>query len=117
MTQRGQDNRIDYVELNVQNIDDAKSFYGAVFGWTFTDYGPAYSSFFDGRLSGGFEVGDSRGPGGPLVVIYSTNLEALVASVLRHGGRIAEEIFEFPGGRRFHFSDPSGNILAVWSDQ
>jgi predicted enzyme related to lactoylglutathione lyase len=88
-----------------------------VFGWRFEDYGPDYTAFEDGRLNGGFEKADLVSPGGALVVLYATNLEAVQASVTKAGGRVVREPFEFSGGRRFHFSDPSGNELAVWSEQ
>ena len=117
MSRAEHDRRIDYVEFAVTDIAAAKRFYSAVFGWEFTDWGPDYSSFSDGRLEGGLRPGrDEAGPGGSLVVIYSTDLEAVEASIVANGGRIVQETFEFPGGRRFHFADPSGNELAVWSD-
>ena len=117
MSQAEQHRRIDYVEFGATDIEATKRFYSAVFGWEFTDYGPDYTSFADGRLSGGFaKVGNVAG-GGPLVVIYASDLEGLLASVKNAGGKITKEIFSFPGGRRFHFNDPNGNGLAVWSDQ
>jgi len=113
-----QDRRIDYVEFPAIDIGATKRFYGEVFGWKFEDYGPDYTSFRDGRLSGGFaRTGGDVPPGGPLVVIYATELEAMQAKVSEAGGKIVKEIFSFPGGRRFHFSDPNGNQLAVWSDR
>jgi len=111
------DRRIDYVELAVTDVEAAKRFYGDVFGWEFTDYGPDYCEFRDGRLSGGFTTGREVTPGGPLVIVYATDLEAVEAAVRGAGGRVVEPIFSFPGGRRFHFADPSGNVLAVWSDR
>ena len=112
------DNRIDYIEFSVTDIDTAKNFYSSVFGWQFTDYGPGYTSFEDGRLSGGFEQVDTHpGPSGVLVVIYSIDLEATELAVRNASGTIVKETFEFPGGRRFQFTDPSGNELAVWSDR
>jgi len=114
MTSHGQDRRIDYVEFDVTDIERAKAFYGAAFGWTFTDYGPAYCEFRDGRLSGGFAVGQPR-PGGPLVIVYADDLEAAQHRLERAGARISRPIFAFPGGRRFHFVDPDGYELAVWS--
>jgi predicted enzyme related to lactoylglutathione lyase len=117
MNQAEQDRRIDYIEFLTTNIDETKRFYSEVFGWEFTDYGPDYTSFSDGRLSGGFAVTSEVTGGGPLVVLYATNLEEIAARVRESGGRIARETFEFPGGRRFHFTDPSGNELAVWSDK
>jgi predicted enzyme related to lactoylglutathione lyase len=89
----------------------------ALFGWEITDYGPEYTSFTDGRLAGGFALASKVATGGPLIVLYATNLEEIEASIKESGGRIVGEPFEFPGGRRFHFADPSGNELAVWSDR
>ncbi|MFC2141318.1 VOC family protein [Acidobacteriota bacterium] len=111
------DKRIDYIELPTVDINEAKRFYGDVFGWKFVDYGPDYASFSDGRLNGGFRKEPSVQRGGPLIVLYSVNLETNKESVISAGGTIVTDIFEFPGGRRFHFTDPSGNELAVWSDK
>jgi len=108
--------RIDYIEFPATDIARIKGFYTGVFGWKFTDYGPDYTSFDDGRLAGGF----ARSPavrGGPLVVMYTADLEGMEAKVRAAGGKIVKAIFSFPGGRRFHFSDPSGNELAIWSDK
>ncbi len=115
--QAHQDLRIDYVEFSTSNMEESKRFYSNVFGWTFTDYGPDYASFSDGRLSGGLTLVADVTAGGPLVVVYAADLESLVSQVKKSGGRIVREVFEFPGGRRFHFADPSGNELAAWSDQ
>jgi predicted enzyme related to lactoylglutathione lyase len=117
MSQAEQDRRIDYVEFPATRMDETKAFYSAVFGWQFTDYGPDYTSFKDGRLSGGFSKSSQAPAGGALVVIYAADLSAIEAAVKEHGGQITRATFEFPGGRRFHFSDPSGNELAVWSDR
>jgi predicted enzyme related to lactoylglutathione lyase len=108
---------VDYIEFPSTNIEETKSFYTTVFGWEFTDYGPEYTSFTDGRLRGGFASAPAVAAGGPLVVLYATNLEEVEASIKESGGRIVKDTFEFPGGRRFHFTDPSGNELAVWSDR
>ena len=116
MSQREHDRRIDYIEFTVSDVAAAKRFYGTVFGWTFTDYGADYASFEDGRLTGGFRGGGSAKPGGPLVVIYATDLEAVLGAVKAAGGRIIQPTYDFPGGRRFHFQDPAGYELAVWSD-
>jgi predicted enzyme related to lactoylglutathione lyase len=116
MSQTEHDRRIDYIELPATDIPGTKAFYSAVFGWTFTDYGPGYTSFGDGRLSGGFTTEAKVAPGGVLVVLYASDLQAIRSSVAQQGGRIVKEIFEFPGGRRFHFTDPNGNELAVWSE-
>jgi len=117
MSQAEQDRRVDYIEFRATSIEETKKFYSEVFGWEFTDYGPDYTSFTDGRMNGGFESAPAVAAGGPLVVLYSTNLEAIEAAVRENGGQIVRETFEFPGGRRFHFTDPSGNELAVWSDR
>jgi predicted enzyme related to lactoylglutathione lyase len=109
------DRRIDYVELAVRDIARAKRFYGDAFDWVFTDYGADYAAFNDGRFDGGFRVGEPK-PGGPLVILYALALEAMQLRVERAGGTIVKPIFAFPGGRRFHFTDPDGYELAVWSD-
>ncbi|MBX3372805.1 MAG: VOC family protein [Phycisphaeraceae bacterium] len=110
---------IDYIEFAVTDMAESKRFYTAAFGWAFTDYGPGYAGI---RRRQGGEVGGLRlqaevTAGGPLVILYSNDLEATMAGVQGAGGLISQEIFEFPGGRRFHFRDPSGNELAVWSDR
>jgi uncharacterized protein len=110
------DRRIDYVELIVRDIPRAKHFYAKAFGWEFTDYGPEYAGFFDGRLNGGFLAGEPK-PGGPLVILYGSDLAASQARVEAAGGTIVVEPFAFPGGRRFHFRDLDGYELAVWSDR
>jgi len=117
MGQEEHDKRVDYVEFSVTDLEAAKAFYSAVFGWKFQDWGPEYASFEDGRLAGGFQLSEEVSRGGPLVIIYAVDLEAVEAGVRANGGTIAKEIFSFPGGRRFHFTDPSGNELAVWSDK
>ena len=117
MGQAEQDRRVDYIEFRAKNIEETKRFYSQVFGWEFTDYGPDYTSFTDGRLGGGFSVAPEVQAGGPLVVLYATNLSEVEARITESGGQVVQETFEFPGGRRFHFTDPSGNELAVWSDQ
>ena len=116
MSQAEQNRRVDYVEFPTTDIEKTRTFYSKVFGWTFTDYGPEYTSFTDGRLQGGFALVPDVAAGGPLIVLYATNLEEIQAGVSEGGGRIVQDPFEFPGGRRFHFTDPGGNELAVWSD-
>ena len=111
------DQRIDYIEIAATNLADTKRFYTEAFGWKFTDYGPEYTSFADGRLTGGFFKSDAVRAGSLLVVIFALDLEASEARVRKAGGAITKPVFEFPGGRRFQFSDPSGNELAVWSDR
>jgi hypothetical protein len=108
--------QVDYIEFPAGDIEATKRFYAAVFGWTFKDYGPNYTSFYDGRLGGGFTMSATPVKGGPLVVLYAKALESTRSKVLEAGGKIVIETFEFPGGRRFHFADPNGNELAVWSE-
>jgi len=109
---------IDYVEITVTDMDAAQHFYGTAFGWRFTDYAPAYAGILapevDGEI-GGLSLGQNVEPGGPLVLLYSDDLDATVAAVKDAGGMIAEGSYAFPGGRRFTFFDPSGNRLGVWS--
>jgi predicted enzyme related to lactoylglutathione lyase len=108
----------DYIELAAPDLAAAKEFYAAAFGWSFNDYGPAYSGIQrpggDGEI-GGLNPEGSPGPGTPLVILYSDDLDATLDSVRAAGATIDEEPFEFPGGRRFHFTDPAGNSLAVWT--
>ncbi|VVD98709.1 bleomycin resistance protein [Pandoraea iniqua] len=112
---RGKDRQIDNIEFNVSDIARSKAFYGDVFGWTFTDYGPAYTEFTDGRLTGGFTTGEAVRPGGPLIILYADNLAETQQRIEAAGATISRPVFEFPGGRRFHFIDPDGYELAVWS--
>ena len=115
MAPAGNDRRIDYIELAVSDIARSRDFYGQAFGWTFKDYGPAYCEFNDGRLTGGFAAGTATPGGGPLVILYGDDLEDVQRRIETAGGRIAKPIYSFPGGRRFHFLDPDGYELAVWS--
>jgi uncharacterized protein len=109
------DRRIDYVEFDVTDVARAKKFYGDVFGWTFKDYGPDYCEFRDGRLTGGFAAGKARGAGGPLVILYAKDLADIQRRIEAAGGRIVKAVYDFPGGQRFHFADPEGYELAVWT--
>ena len=108
------DRRIDYVEFLVRDVSRAKAFYGAAFGWQFEDFGADYAAFNDGRLDGGFMTGEPT-PGGPLVITYAVDLADAQRRVEAAGGTIVKPAFAFPGGRRFHFTDPDGYELAVWS--
>jgi predicted enzyme related to lactoylglutathione lyase len=111
--------KIDYIEFQSTDIERTKQFYAAVFGWSFVDYGPEYVSFQGAGIDGGFmksEVHEIPGKFAPLVVLYSADLKATEDSVAAAGGSIVVPTFEFPGGRRFHFSDGAGNVLAVWSE-
>jgi predicted enzyme related to lactoylglutathione lyase len=116
MSAKPNDRRIDYIEFPASDVARTKAFYSQVFGWKFTDYGPDYTSFEDGRLAGGFAKVDPVTRGGPLIVIYAADLAAMETAVRAAGGTIVKETFSFPGGRRFHFTDPSGNELSVWSE-
>ncbi len=111
------ENAIDYIELPMTDPEVTKAFFGKVFGWTFTDWGPDYVSFAGAGVDGGFIRQNGVEPRRPgvLVVLYASDLEAARDRVSAAGGRIVKDIFEFPGGRRFHFRDPNGNELAVWT--
>ena len=110
-----EDGKIDYVEFPGTDLIATKAFYGAAFGWTFTDYGPDYAAFEGQGTDGGFSANADEAPKKPLAVLYAHDLEAMEAKVTAAGGAVTRPIFAFPGGRRFHFRDPSGNELAVWS--
>ena len=112
------DGTLDYLELPADSTGTIKAFYGAAFGWTFTDYGPQYCEFQDGRLTGGFTtLAPVSAKGGPLVILFADALEEVQERVTAAGGTIVKPIFDFPGGRRFQFADPDGYELAVWSDK
>ena len=121
MSQAENHHKINYVEFGATDIPRAKQFYGTVFGWSFQDWGPDYISF-DAAIAGahgGFRAAKPEEPSGsaaPLIVLYSTDLKATEAAIVAAGGRIVVPTFEFPGGRRFHFADGVGNVLAVWSE-
>jgi predicted enzyme related to lactoylglutathione lyase len=110
------ENKIDYIELPATDIASTQEFYTTVFGWKFEDYGPEYTSFFDGRLSGGFATAYRTPSRSMFVVIYASDLASMQAKIVAAGGAITKDTFSFPGGKRFHFTDPNGNELAVWSD-
>ena len=111
-----EDCHIQYIELYATDLGKIKHFYFAVFGWVFTDYGEEYAAFTNSGVEGGFAKVEKITQGGPLVVLYHTKLEVAKEKVVKGGDTVSKEIFSFPGGRRFHFTDPSGNELAVWSD-
>jgi predicted enzyme related to lactoylglutathione lyase len=108
--------KVDYIELPAKDLIKTKAFYEQVFGWKFTDYGPDYTSFEDGRIAGGFTKDRQVVSGGPLIIVYGHDLPATERKVVEAGGQISRVTFSFPGGRRFHFTDPNGNELAVWSE-
>jgi predicted enzyme related to lactoylglutathione lyase len=114
------DQKIDYVEFPARDFDLIQSFYEQAFDWKFTDYGPEYRAFSDGKLNGGFYRSENQSTtanGAALVILYAADLERARDAVVSSGGAIVKEIFSFPGGRRFQFTDPSGNELGVWSDR
>jgi predicted enzyme related to lactoylglutathione lyase len=112
--------KLDYVEYPAANLEATRAFFSEVFGWSFDEFGPDYCAFSKQGLDGGFyrsELYSSTRNGSALLIFYSADLEATLAKIERAGGRIEKPIFSFPGGRRFHFCEPSGNEFAVWSDQ
>ena len=112
-------NQIDYIEFQASDVAATKTFFEQLFGWKFADYGPDYTSFEDGRIAGGFSRSNKRSKldsGGVLVVFYHPRLEEVQQRVIDLAGKITKEIFSFPGGRRFHFTEPSGNECAIWSE-
>lgn len=111
--------KINYLEFPAANLEASKAFFETVFGWSFSDFGPDYSAFSEASVDGGFyraELASKIANGSALVVFYSEDLEATLAKIEGAGGVILKAIFDFPGGRRFHFCEPSGNEFAVWSD-
>ncbi len=111
--------KIDYIELPAADFASVEKFYTRVFNWSFTSYGPDYHAFNDGKLDGGFyksALHSSTKNGAALVIFYSSDIDATYKAVVDAGGKIVQEIFSFPGGRRFHFTDTANNELAVWTD-
>lgn len=108
------DERIDYIELPAGDLDATKAFYAAAFGWAFTDYGPTYAGLEGAGLDGG--LAGEGATDAPLVLLKADDLEDALARVQAAGGQLTRPIFDFPGGRRFHFRDPAGNELGVWSE-
>ncbi|PZE18546.1 VOC family protein [Putridiphycobacter roseus] len=109
-------NHINYIEFKATNLAVTKAFYKNVFGWTFTDYGENYTSFENSGVAGGFEKTNDPIQNGVLVVIHHENLSAIKTKIIENKGEITQDIFSFPGGKRFQFKDPSGNELAVWTE-
>jgi predicted enzyme related to lactoylglutathione lyase len=110
-------NHISYIELTANDLEKTKIFYHNTFGWEFTDYGVEYTSFNKSGLFGGFKISNEKIVNGALVVLYHDDLNTIKEQIISAGGKVSVEIFTFPGGSRFHFLDPSGNELAVWSDK
>jgi len=110
---------LNYVEFSARDLAATKAFFEAAFSWAFVDYGPEYTAFSNQGLDGGFfkaDLSSSTVNGGALLIFYSQDLEATLQNVTDAGGLIVKPIFSFPGGRRFHFQEPSGNEFAVWSE-
>ena len=114
-----QHQKMNYVEFPAKDLAATKAFFESVFGWSFVDYGPEYTAFENQGLDGGFfqsDLASSTEKGAALIVFYSNQLEATLAKVEKAGGAILRPIYSFPGGRRFHFTEPSGNEFAVWGE-
>src|SRR5688572_18284725 len=112
--------KINYVEFHAKDLAATKSFFQTAFGWSFVDYGPDYIAFSGQGLDGGFfksRLAASATNGSALIVFYSDDLEETQSKIERAGGQVVKAIFRFPGGRRFHFVEPSGNEFAVWSER
>lgn len=111
--------KINYVEYPARDLGSTKRFFQAAFGWVFEDHGPDYAAFSGQGLDGGFfrsDLAARTDAGSALIVFYSAQLEDTLAKVVAAGGKVTKPIFAFPGGRRFHFVEPSGNEFAVWSE-
>ena len=118
-TEMTRHHKINYLEIPARNIVATKTFFAAVFGWSFVDYGPDYCSFTAQGVDGGFFTSDrlvATKSGSPLIVLYSNDLETTQDQIVKAGGAIIKPTFSFLGGRRFHFTDPNGNEYAVWSE-
>ena len=112
--------KINYVEFPAKDLEATKAFFNSSFSWSFVDYGPEYTAFSNEGLDGGFyksDLSSSSKNGSALIVFYSKDLESTKSKIENAGGEIIEPIYSFPGGHRFHFTDPSGNEFAVWSDK
>ncbi|MFT5396239.1 MAG: putative enzyme related to lactoylglutathione lyase [Gammaproteobacteria bacterium] len=111
--------KINYLEFPAKDLEATKAFFTKVFGWSFVDYGPDYTAFSDAGIEGGiFRAGlsSSAKQGSALIIFYSNDLSQTQAKVEAAGGALLQPIYSFPGGRRFHFAEPSGSEFAVWSD-
>jgi predicted enzyme related to lactoylglutathione lyase len=114
-----QHEKMNYVEFPAKDLAGTKAFFESAFGWSFVDYGPEYTAFENQGLDGGVfqsDLASSTENGAALIVFYSDQLEATLAKVQKAGGSILKPIYSFPGGRRFHFTEPSGNEFAVWGE-
>ena len=115
-----QANQIDFIEFpadSVASLQKAKAFYSETFGWSFKDWGDDFADTSSSGVGSGINADPTHRPTKPLVVIYTPDLDAAYGKVVAAGGKITKETFSFPGGKRFHFTDPCGNELAAWSDR
>jgi predicted enzyme related to lactoylglutathione lyase len=111
--------KLNYVEFAARDLPATKTFFSAVFGWEFVDYGPEYTAFSHQGLDGGFYQADmcsKTSNGAALLVFYSADIQSTLQKVIANGHTIIKPLFDFPGGCRFHFTEPSGNEFAVWSE-
>lgn len=106
--------KINYVEFSSADGDASEAFFKQAFGWEFTGYGPDYRGLNNAGIDGGIET--AAAPVAPLVILYADDLDAAEAAVRAAGGEITRAQFDFPGGRRFHFREPGGTELGVWSE-
>lgn len=102
---------LDYLEFTSPELEKTQAFFAEAFGWSFIDYGPDYKDIQGAGLGGGVERGELRAP---LPVLRADDLDGMMARVKKAGGTITQEIFAFPGGRRFQFREPGGTEMAVW---
>lgn len=112
--------KINYLEIPVKDIKKTKEFFKSVFNWQFEDYGKEYTCFTNAGIDGGFYLSKKKFNvhfGSPLLVLYSNDLKSLIEKIKKAGGEIYREIFDFPGGKRFHFLDNNGNEFAVWTNK
>ncbi len=113
-----QNNAINYIEFPLVDASGTQVFYAEAFGWSFQAWGHKYLSFSGAGIDGGFN-GEDQTPvqrPGALVILYADDLSRTLRAVKAAGGEILRDIYAFPGGQRFHFADPNGNELAVWSE-
>lgn len=109
-----QNEQIQYIEFLSEDFTAIKDFYSSCFNWKFTDYGEDYTAFEGKYVDGGFAKGEVQ-KGSILVVLYSDDIMQTKVKIIEAGGKIVQDIFSFPGGKRFQFADPDGNELAVWT--